>query len=337
MLYKVEMEFADPDDTEWRDVYIGFKKLPFVQTLLFGNQKRPYGYDHLNSSRYNIFVERPTFIDAFNDDARRFGAAAYGVSDDQMFNWRFGPYLGDKIQDSDSFYRGDHLQGEIAGRMASTVWYPEEAKGRDYLHLALAGAVAFPDGSSDSTNNTARFRARPEARTNNRWINTGFIDGADQYELIGVETVFNKGRYQFTGEYQPNWTQRDGGSELFFWGAYVQLGIFLTDDYMAWSRKSGTLGRIKPKENFFYRGEEGWGWGAWQIAFRYSYADLSDDDIQGGIAQNYTTGMNWYWNPNSRVQFNWIHGEIDHSGELEANGFSRAKYDNVGVRLMVDF
>ena len=73
MEYKIEAEFADPNDTEWRDVYLGFNDLPILRTLLIGNQKRPYGLDHLNSSRYNVFIERPFIIEVFSEDARRLG------------------------------------------------------------------------------------------------------------------------------------------------------------------------------------------------------------------------------------------------------------------------
>lgn len=41
MLYKFEMEFANPNNTEFRDAYIGWTELPILQTLLLGNQKRP--------------------------------------------------------------------------------------------------------------------------------------------------------------------------------------------------------------------------------------------------------------------------------------------------------
>ncbi|MCA9227934.1 MAG: hypothetical protein KDA47_20075, partial [Planctomycetales bacterium] len=76
MLYKIEMEFANPNDPAFKDVYIGWKELPVLQTVLLGNQKRPYGLDHLNSSRYNVFLERPFIIEAVNQDARRFGLCA---------------------------------------------------------------------------------------------------------------------------------------------------------------------------------------------------------------------------------------------------------------------
>ena len=66
--------------------YIGWKELPLLNELLVGNQKRPYGLDHLNSSRYNVFLERPDIVEAFNQDARRFGACSYGYSDDLAYN-----------------------------------------------------------------------------------------------------------------------------------------------------------------------------------------------------------------------------------------------------------
>ena len=339
MPYKIEMEFADPDDFEWRDVHIGFKTIPYVQTLLVGNQKRPYGLDHLNSSRYNTFMERPMFIDAFNDDARRLGIEAYGVSDSEMFNWRYGVFNGDKVQDSDALYTSNNMQGEIAGRFASTLWYPEEREGKDYLHLGVSGTVAFPDGSTDPrAANTARFRARPEARSIERWVNTDFIDTAETCELLGFEAVFNKGPFSLTGEWQNVWTQRDVGSSLHFWGAYGQVAYWLTGDYSPWSRKSGTLGRTKPIQGLYSIKDDEWGWGAWQVALRYSYSDMSNGDILGGVGQNITLSLNWWFNPNSRLQFNYIHGEIDESQTLiDAGGDQVARYDIVGARFMVDF
>jgi phosphate-selective porin OprO/OprP len=90
MLYKIQMEFAGGNDIEMRDVYLGWEELPYLQKVLLGNQKRPYGLDHMNSSRHNVFLERPFVIEAFNQDARRLGLASYGVSDDLRYNWRFG-------------------------------------------------------------------------------------------------------------------------------------------------------------------------------------------------------------------------------------------------------
>ena len=132
MLYKIEMEFAGGNASEFRDAYLGWTDLPFLQTLLLGNQKRPYGLDHLNSSRYNVFLERPFVIEAFNQDARRLGLASYGVSDDQKWNWRYGVYNQRNVQALGN-YLDDHLQLEVTGRLANTIWYDEISGGRDTL------------------------------------------------------------------------------------------------------------------------------------------------------------------------------------------------------------
>ena len=166
MEYRIEMEFAGGNQSEFRDAWLGWNELPILQTLLVGNQKRPYGLDHLNSSRYNVFLERPFVIEAFNQDARRLGIASYGVSDNQRWNWRYGVYNQRLIQDEGN-YVSDGLQLELAGRLANTIWYDETSGGRGYAHWALSGTWADPDGTGTTpprATNEARFRTRPEAR-----------------------------------------------------------------------------------------------------------------------------------------------------------------------------
>ncbi|MEZ6047780.1 MAG: porin [Planctomycetaceae bacterium] len=141
------MEFAGGNDVEFRDAYLSFKELPVLQEVVIGNQKRPYGLDHLNSSRYNVFMERPYIIEAFNQDARRLGIQSYGVSDDEAYNWRFGVFNARLVQD-EGLYISDHYQSEIAGRLAHTWWYDECSDGRGYAHFGIAGTAVHPDGST---------------------------------------------------------------------------------------------------------------------------------------------------------------------------------------------
>jgi phosphate-selective porin OprO/OprP len=346
MTYKIEMEFAAGADSQFRDAYLGFKELAYFQTVLIGNQKRPYGLDHLNSSRYNVFIERPFVVEAFNQDARRFGICSYGVSDDERYNWRFGVFNLENVQDSGS-YVNNALQLEVAGRFASTVWYDEASDGRGYAHLAISGTFADPDGNSvprDSglSGNQGRFRTRPEARTgSNRWLDTGAIAGADTYGLMGLEAVLNVGALQLVGEFQNVWMSRTNDSDLYFHGAYGYVSYFLTGEHIPWERDSGTLGRVKPFENFFLVdrccGGVSSGLGAWEIAARLSYADFNDDNIFGGRGNAVTFGLNWYWNPNARMQFNYIAGNIDDRRVSGFPGLQDGNYTIFGTRFMIDF
>lgn len=337
VFYKYEGEFAGGDSTSYRDAFIGFRDTPIFNTIILGNHKRPYGYDHLNSSRYNIFIERPYIVEAFNQDSRRMGISSNGVSENKMFNWRYGFWHQELTQTSLGFI-SDHYQPEIAGRLASTPWYDESSGGRGYFHCAIAGSFGWPDGSN-TTDNAARYRTRAEARHKRRWLDTGRILGADTNNLLGLEAVFNVGAFQLTGEYMTVGVNRlDAiGENLRFDGGYVQAAYMLTGEHMPWNRETGCIGRTKPFENFFSvrdcEGNVKRGLGAWQVAARYSWADLTDQDIIGGQGDSLTLATNWYWNPYARMQFNYILGEINRPATTDIGG----EYSAAGVRFMVDF
>ncbi|PHR95372.1 MAG: porin [Blastopirellula sp.] len=335
MHYKIEMDFAAPDNFAFKDAYIGWNELPLLHTVLLGNQKRPYGLDMLNSSRYTVFMERSLYIDALNPDARRFGLQSYGLSENQAWNWRYGVMLLDNLQ-AVGHQRTDNYQSEVAGRLANTIWYDELSGGRGYAHWAISGSAAFPGDGDDDI-----FQTRPEARTDDKWFDTGDLS-ANSYQLIGLESVINIGAFQIGGEYQATFAQRasGAGNDLSFGGGYAYMSYWLTGEHTPWERKSGTMGRTKPFENFFIvrdcNGCRQHGWGAWQVAARYSHADFTDEDIFGGVGDTFTFGMNWWWSPNSRMQFNYINGSISErvaTGAPSTDGW----YNVYGLRFMVDF
>ena len=119
MLYRIQIDFNNPSAGEAKDVYFGFNNLPWNQTLLIGNQKRPIGLDHLNSSRHNVFAERPLAVETFNEDARRLGVCMYGHSDDDSINWRYGAFLLENLS-RDGRIRGDFDEGGLYGRLAGS-------------------------------------------------------------------------------------------------------------------------------------------------------------------------------------------------------------------------
>jgi phosphate-selective porin OprO/OprP len=295
----------------------------------------------MNSSNYNVFMERPTVVEAFNTNIRRFGACSYGVSEDQFWNWRGGVFMSQDVQNVGTALAtpiSEDYQAELAGRLASTLWYDEASDGRGYIHLGISGSYVSTDPAGGATS-SARFNTPPEARTTTRWLDTGTIVGADDYYLIGVENVANFGPLQFTGEYQTVQVQRTNGADLDFLGTYVQVAYFLTGEHMPWDRKLGILARPKPFENFF----RVWtcddfidgGLGAWQIAARYSFCDLTDDNVLGGEENNFTLGLNWWMNANARMQTNYIYADItDHAA---VDGQTSGHAHIIGTRFQVDF
>ena len=348
MNYRIQLDFHAPDAGEMKDVYIGFSELPVLGKLLIGNQKRPLGLDHLNSSRYNIFIERPLVVEAFNEDARRIGVCSYNVSEDERYNFRLGFFALENMV-RDGLITGDSAQFSGNARLASTPWYDETSGGRGYFHWAVSGMIARPDGNNfvgETNSNEARFRTRAELRSDSRWINTGRIAGAQYYEILGLESILNLGPLQVVSEYQNNWVQRDdvtvpGAPDLHFHGAYVYVAYMLTGEHMPIKRSAGVLDRIRPFEDFFLvrtrGGGCGGGWGAWQLALRYSYLDLSDGDIAGGVENNLTGGLVWYWNAFASLQFNAIYGDINSRDPTDHNGFTAGHFTALGTRFRIMF
>jgi len=330
MYYKSALDFGAPGGQTFKDLFIGWKDVPFFQKIQVGNQKRPYGLDSLNSSNANVFMERPMGVDAVTPDARRLGILAYGVSDDKRWNWRYGIQNPIDIAGSGGI-RGEAEQYEVSARLANTAWY--ESEGRDYGHWAISGA--FSNSSADPMTTAANFRSRPEGRTMSRWIDTGPIAGTDHYGFVGLEGVANYGPTQFTAELQGVQLAREGGmgSDLNFWGGYFYVARYLTGEHLPWKRSIGTLANPKPKRDL------GPGsWGAWQVAARYSYADYSSEDIQGGLGQSVTLGLNWLMNDNTGIQFNYIYGDISERSVMAGGStYTGGTFQIFGIRFRMHF
>lgn len=338
--YQLDLEFSGVDQVQVRDAWIGLGGVPLFDTIRIGNQKRPYGLDQLNSSNFTVFIERPLAIEAVNDPNRRLGVQAFGATADSRWNWRYGVFHQQTIEDT-GLISNDKYQPEIAGRLATTPWFESDGSRHNYLHLGVANSFAFP--AQDAIGSTARFRARPEARTVERWLDTGNITGADSYQLLIAESVLNVGPVQLGGEYVASWVQRDSAfsSSLFFQGGYVYASYFLTGESLPWNRTLGILGRVEPARPFIHAGgsradcASETGWGAWQVAGRLSATDFNDDNIRGGRGRSATLALNWYWNSHTRLQFNYIFGQIE---DRETGGsLVSGDYQIAGTRLMIDY
>ena len=97
------------------------------------------------------------------------------------------------------------------------------------------------------------------------------IDDAIMYnvEISGV-----LGSFHTQGEYTGSSVRRVGEETLSFGGWYVQAGYFLTGENRAYDRKTGKYKRVVPHSIV---GEGGFG--AWEVAARYSEMDLISGNI----------------------------------------------------------
>ena len=79
------------------------------------------------------------------------------------------------------------------------------------------------------------------------------------------------------------------------------------------------------------------GRGAWEIATRWDYLNLNDGPIKGGVVDGCEVALNWYLNPNVKIQFEYMDNNRFH---LNPAGTPVGKTDGVvqgfGTRLQAE-
>jgi phosphate-selective porin OprO/OprP len=338
--FKTEFDFENYNNISFDESYVGARDLPYIDTVRVGQTHCPFGLEAYTSSRFLPMLERSPLFDAFYQEF------APGVFTDTTF-------LDQRVTTQHMFHRIDNFSqfngasfgdGKYAysGRVSALPVYEDD--GRCLLHLGVAyqwrkgsppldfnGGTPLPSNPNPNvTENTdlVRFRVRPTLRdavglqgNGARVVDTGNLIAA-HVQSVNAELL---------GYWGPLWVQSEaclahvtdaffpasagatGRGDLNYYGAYVQVGYFLTGDNRGYDKRFGKYDRVRPLENFFLvRDEHGraqYGLGAWELLYRFGYVNLNDDFVRGGTYGEHTVGLNWYWNPNIKFQFNYINGQ----------------------------
>tara|TARA_R110001592_G_scaffold116059_6_gene317028 strand:+ start:2005 stop:3297 length:1293 start_codon:yes stop_codon:yes gene_type:complete len=315
--YRFQYDFARPGGSDTsargiRDAWIQYTG--FAPAVTLGQFKEPFGLEHLASSLHATFIERG-LTNAFTPD-RRIGV---GISDNGS-QWTYA--LGAFGETAEGDVAGEGDEGwDITGRVT---YAPLNSNGK-VVHLGLAGRQHTPE---DSTN-SLRFRERPESNvTDVRLIDTGTLTDVKVIQFTGLEAAAVFGPFSLQSEWIGTQVSRDNGAEdLDFSAWYAYASWFLTGESRPY--KNGIFDRIKPKSTVGQGGI-----GAWEVAVRYSQADLTDGSVIGGEEENLTFGVNWYAAQNVRFAANYIKVlELDRPG----NQYDDEKLDSVVLRAQIDF
>jgi phosphate-selective porin OprO/OprP len=294
----------------------------------------------MTSSRFLNFMERSLAFDAFiegGNNGFRPGIMALNNWLVDRGSWQFGFF-----KNNASIFGWNVGDGEYdaVGRVTFLPFATDD--NRCLLHVGVGASHA------DLDDGAVRYRARSEIRNGPAVLHNilaeSRLTGNDR-TLVVPEVVMNWGPWTIQAEYEAAWTtdaretfpvaSADDLGTVFFQGYYVEVLYFLTGEHRAYDRKQGRFDRVIPHENFFWvRGEDGniHGRGAWQLAARYNYIDLKDDGIDGSIVNDVTLGVNWFVNPNMKVQWNYSWAYRDAAGATSDGIIQEA-----GVRLAVDF
>lgn len=314
------------------NIWMQVRDVPYLGSVRFGNLVKPIGMTNNTSQAFLPFLERADNNDAFYgpfDSGFALGLVARNHTDNERATWQYGIY-----RPSINVFGIGINKMEWGGRATALPLYSDG--GQRLVH------VGFGTLNGELPQDQLRVRARALLRNGPGYaspilVDTGTIGGNRQY-TIAPELAAVLGSWTFQAEWtgqfltQATPSGKPPQSAAFYHGGYAEVLYFLTGEHQEYDSIEGAFGRVLPKRNLrMKRGEGCSGGGAWQVGLRFSYLDLNDKAIQGGTLFDWTAGVNWFWNPNMKVQLNYILERRDQPG------VAPAWINGVGVRGAYDF
>ena len=301
--------------TRINDAYLAYTGLaPFAIQL--GAFSPPANLADGTSTEDLLFMERATPAELSRALGGADGRLGLGVRIAGDRGLAALTYTGRTVNDAEVFDSQQALVGRLGGLVASATDYN--------LHLGINGTYVIRPAQTSladgSTQFGIRFRDRPEMRVDStRLIDTGGID-ADSAYSTGVEIAVNWKNVLLQGEHFWYGIERRGSTfdDPSFDGGYLEASWLLTGESRRYSPANGAFQAPRPRVPFDGRG----GWGAWELALRYSNTDLNFDEgipgteaplgsVRGGEQTIFGAGVNWYLNSNVKLMLNYLHVDVD--------------------------
>jgi phosphate-selective porin OprO/OprP len=288
-----------------------------------GYMNVPWTLDEATSSNDIMFLERasPALV-ASGLAAGDFRSAA-GVRWNTDRAWA-GVYATGPL--SGATHMGSNQQ-QLGGVARATY---QALQGGDYsLHLGVDGEYVFvPRANGSSATSIARTMTlsdRPELRVDPTvFLDTGPIP-AKHAGAYGVEAAGGYGSFYAQGEYYRYFVNQAGLAEgaptpqLNFDGGYVEASYTVTGESRKYIPTTGAYSAIVADRPLSFTTG---GWGALELAARYSYVNLNDHatpgvaptttgGVFGGRQTTYAFGVNWYPITNIRFMLNYLYASVN--------------------------
>lgn len=301
--------------------YDGFAPL----ALRIGAYPAPGGLEDNTGSPDTIFLERAQASDVIRNavagDGRNAASAIY--AGERVYASL--SVTGAKVADPAVF---DEQQA-LLGRLSGLVYQSGDT--RVVLSATGAHAYRFADMSA-GTGSTRPFTisASPEITvdsTGTKLVSTGVIDTQDAF-MWGFEGAAQWANlYAQAGYFGYDIERRNSVlSDPGFSGWYAQATWVLTGESRGYNAQNAAFSQPKPRVAF---SPSNGGWGAWELAARYSVLDLNYREghagaatpvggVRGGEQKIWTVGVNWYPNSVIRFAFDYEHVDVDRLGTIAA-------------------
>jgi phosphate-selective porin OprO/OprP len=269
-----------------KDLYVEYRGLPV--RLRFGHFKEPMGLEGSTSSKYTTFLERGLTNAVIAP--RNVGVMASANHVTGRIAWAAAVFR----ESPGNFDFGSPKEWAVTLRASSAPLYRDG--GRRLVHFGVDYRYQGVDGST-------RIRQRPELILAPNLIDTGNIIADSRFVWV-FENAVVAGPWSLQSELVSGHVQSVPSDDPHFWAFYVYGSYFLTGESRPYRLQTGLFDRLVPAHPV---ADGTGGRGAWEIAARFSRADLDDHDVRGGQLADITAGLNWYPTATTRWLFNVIH------------------------------
>ena len=298
--FKLQVDFAG-GIAAIKDAYIQLTNIPIMGNFQAGNFKEPFGLSMLTSSNFTTEMERP-LANAFDND-RNLGVMLFNQHFQKRLSWYAGYFYP---TDNSDKYLGNKYN--LVFRLTGLPIYNING---EYKILHIGASIAH----QNHDNTEATIQLRPEAHLAPKYLSLN----ANNVEIINDfngEFLLILNSFSLEGEYTVSYLTPSSSSTLtntsyMFSAYYGTLSWFLTGEHKNYIKSKTTFGRLTPNKNL----GQGGGFGAIELSLRYSYINLDDVDLKGGIMSNITAGINWYINPATKIVFNYIYADVKNMGK----------------------
>ena len=133
---------------------------------------------------------------------------------------------------------------------------------------------------------------------------------ADSSLLLNLEASWRSGPYWLSAEYFGQDVATPVGPDLQFTGYNLTGSWAVTGEMRPYNRRRGLFQPLP-----IARPVDADGWGALELAARYSTLDLNDGPVQGGEMDVYSLGVNWWLTPTMQFSMDYRYIFLDRFSE----------------------
>jgi phosphate-selective porin OprO/OprP len=262
-----------------------------------GEQEEGVGMERLSHGEDLTFMERSTMSEAYKK-SHALGVRFTGTAAGGLMTWSAG-WFNNWLTDHESFAAsGNSYAGRVTGLLL------DQDGGRELVHVGASGSYTqAQDGAVQS-------KSRPEVHEAPDFVDTGSFP-ADHTSGVGFELAAVHGPFTITSEYTLADVSAPASGNPRFSGWYVTASWILTKETRPYEHSKGLFGQLVPDSPFSFRGG---GIGAFELAARYSWINLTSQAIQGGKFDRWSGALSWFPTKVWRFEFDYGYGRLQRFG-----------------------